>query len=69
MAQKQKITKNDLPELMTRAELAEVYGMSANTLANWATMGIGPPPIRLGKEVRYHPEDVLEYLEERRAAA
>ncbi|MGO1523621.1 helix-turn-helix domain-containing protein [Nesterenkonia salmonea] len=68
MTQKRKIAKTDLPELLTRAELAELYGMSVKTLANWATMGIGPSPIKLGKEVRYHPEDVWNYLEERRAA-
>lgn len=42
MTQKRKIAKTDLPELLTRAELAELYGMSVKTLANWATMGIGP---------------------------
>lgn len=68
MTQEYKITKGDLPELLTRAELAELYGMSVKTLANWAAMGVGPSPIKLGKEVRYHPEDVWNYIESRRAA-
>lgn len=68
MTQRNRIAKDDLPQLLSRSELAELYGMSVKTLANWATMGVGPKPIKLGKEVRYHPDDVWEYTENQRTA-
>lgn len=54
---------------MSRVEVAEVYGLTSKTLANWASQGIGPVPINFGREVRYHPEDVLRDIDERRQQA
>lgn len=54
---------------LTRADFTELYGISVMTRANGATLGIGPSPIKLGKEVRYHPEDVWAFIESRRKVA
>lgn len=36
-----------MPKLWTRQEAADYLGVSAKTLANWASNGIGPPYLSL----------------------
>lgn len=51
--------------LLTAAETAAMLAVSIGTLANWRSMGMGPPFIRLngGRAVRYRLSDLLAYLE------
>lgn len=57
---------DDLPELMTRQELAEFTGISVSTLARWAVEPRqGPALTKLGGHtVRYRRADVLAWLEQ-----
>ncbi|MGO1522840.1 MAG: helix-turn-helix transcriptional regulator [Nesterenkonia sp.] len=66
MAQK-KMTKEDLPRLMTRQEVADHLGVAEGTLRNWNSAGRGPTPIKYGTTaVRYFPEDVDDWLRKQR---
>jgi len=51
--------------LLKSKELAEVFGLTDNTLRIWRMNGGGPPFYRLGKSVRYDQERVRSWLEER----
>ncbi|WP_336621721.1 helix-turn-helix domain-containing protein [Yaniella sp.] len=64
-----KITKHDLPRLMTRDEVAEYLDVAPKTLSNWNSAGTGPTPVRYGgRSVKYLPEDVYEWVRSKRAA-
>jgi predicted DNA-binding transcriptional regulator AlpA len=52
--------------LLKSREMAEVFGLTDNTLRIWRMNGTGPPFYRVGgKAVRYSEEKVREWLEER----
>ena len=54
----------NLPELCTRAELAQFTGVSVQTLARWTVEGDkGPRLTKLGHAARYRKADVLAWLE------
>lgn len=62
-----KMSKDDLPRLMTRLEVAEYLGIAEHTLRNWNSGGKGPVPVKYGrKSVMYLPEDVYEWVLEQR---
>lgn len=54
---------SDLPDLATRAQVAEYTQTSIPTLARWAGLDQGPKVTRLGGVVRYRREDVLAWIE------
>lgn len=39
-----------MTDLLTPAELAAMLGMSPRTLANWRSIGKGPPYVKIGVE-------------------
>lgn len=47
--------------LMNRRQLAGQLGVTERTVATWDAAG-RIPAIRIGRVVRYHPEDVLNWL-------
>jgi excisionase family DNA binding protein len=53
----------DLPELVTRRELAEFTGISTQTLARWVVEDRGPAMTKLGSAARYRRADVLAWIE------
>ena len=53
----------DLPELLTRREVAEVLRVSQACLSRWARAGTGPRCLWLSPTVpRYRRVDVLAFL-------
>ncbi len=52
-----------LPDLLTPEKVAEITGLSIDTLAQWRSQRRGLPYLKIGRAVRYDPEDVQEYLE------
>ncbi|MCX4098320.1 helix-turn-helix transcriptional regulator [Nocardia sp. alder85J] len=47
------------PKWLTRIELAKRLGLKPKTLANWASLGIGPKFTKgIGGRARYHIDDV-----------
>lgn len=55
----------DLPEMITRRQLAEYLGMTEPALSMMVNRRQGPRFIRLGRSIRYRREDVLAWLDER----
>lgn len=51
-------------KLMTIADVAEHLGVPVNTLYQWRSKGYGPAGRRVGKYVRYRPEDVDTWIAE-----
>ena len=50
--------------LLTRPEAAAMLGLAVQTLANWASAGIGPRRVRVGaRACRYRLSDLLAYVE------
>lgn len=54
-----------LEDYLTRKQLASEFGISADTLARWATDGTGPPHVRIGKKAMYRRQAVLDWLKAR----
>lgn len=51
-----------LNDWMPRRELAEIIGVSPDTLKRWETRRIGPPCIRIGRKVLYRRGAVRDWL-------
>jgi excisionase family DNA binding protein len=51
--------------LLTASELAQVLGMSAATVIDWAAAG-RVPSFKLGHAVRFRESEVLDWLEQHR---
>ena len=52
---------NEYQLLMTQRELCTSWQVSEATLNKWRSEGIGPIYVKLGGQVRYRRNDVLEY--------
>jgi excisionase family DNA binding protein len=53
-----------LNDWINREELARQLSVTTDTLARWATQGIGPPRIRIGRRVLYRRASVEKWLAE-----
>ena len=53
-----------LNDWIKRDELARQLSVTTDTLARWATQGIGPPRIRIGRRVLYRRASVEKWLAE-----
>lgn len=51
-----------LPELLTDQQVADRFGISPKTLANWRSSGEGPKVTYLGSIPRYKIEHLNEWL-------
>jgi predicted site-specific integrase-resolvase len=49
-------------------EAADYLGMKPSTLEAWRCRGGGPIFLKFGKAVRYRPEDLEAFMDERRRA-
>jgi excisionase family DNA binding protein len=52
-----------LPDLLTPEEVAEITGLSRETLAQWRSQKRGIPYLKIGRAVRYDSIEVQAYLE------
>lgn len=57
----------DAPVLLNRRQLAAKLGVTDRTIAEWDATG-KIPAIRVGRVVRYHMGDVLDWLRRRGGA-
>lgn len=53
-----------LDDWLSRGELADELGLTADTLARWETRRIGPPCVRVGRRVIYRRGAVRQWLVE-----
>ena len=52
--------------LLSIADVAELLAVPVSTVYQWRSRGEGPLGFRIGKHVRFRPEDIEAWLEERR---
>ncbi len=52
------------PVFLTVQEVADLLRVSAGTIRAWVAKGDGPPAMRFGKQIRYRPERVMEWVEQ-----
>ncbi len=59
-----------LPEpLMTTEQLAAYLGVSVRTVHDWRIRGVDmPPAYRVGRHLRFRPDEVESWVGQRRAA-
>jgi excisionase family DNA binding protein len=43
-------------------EASEYLGVPVHTLYGWRSAGVGPPGRRVGKRLRYRPQDVRDWV-------
>ena len=48
--------------LMSVKELAELLQVSVKTIYDWRYRGLGPTAIRVGRHVRYEPDEIERWL-------
>lgn len=53
-----------MPKLLSVDDLSEVLGVPVNTLYQWRCKGYGPRGLRMGKYVRYRPDDVQAWIDQ-----
>jgi DNA-binding transcriptional MerR regulator len=53
---------NELPELPDITQLSNALNIPVPTLRWYRATGIGPKSFRVGRRVRYHKADVLQWL-------
>ncbi len=53
----------DKPDLMTKKDTAEYFGVSERTLDRWHRLREGPPRITLRRRILYRLEAVVTWLE------
>ncbi len=58
------VTVQPEPVFLTVQEVAELLRVSPGTVRAWIARGEGPPAMRFGKQIRYRPERVMEWVEE-----
>lgn len=50
--------------MMTPDELSDMLQVPPRTLETWRYRGGGPPCVRIGRHVRYHPDAVRRWLDD-----
>lgn len=50
-------------EMLTAAELAELFKTSESVLSQWRIRGQGPAFVKMGRSVRYPRQEVEEWLD------
>lgn len=58
-----------MEKLMSVEELAEVVAVPVATVYQWNHKGTGPPPIKVGRYLRFDPAEVRDWLEKRKVEA
>lgn len=51
-----------MSKLWSLKELADYLGIPVQTIYQWRTKKYGPPGKRIGKHVKFRPEDVYEWV-------
>jgi excisionase family DNA binding protein len=55
--------------LLTTQQVAEKLQVPRATIYGWRTRGEGPVGFRVGRHIRFRPEDVDAWIEQQRASA
>jgi len=61
--------KRDYPRrLLSRQEVEDQYGISKRFLETARTTGVGPVFVRIGRLVRYRPDDIEQWIDKNTCA-
>lgn len=60
-----KVLEPSLEVFLTPADVANVLGISAKTLANWRVSGFGPKYVKLGSRVVYSTAELVLFVQSR----
>jgi len=58
--------KLEVVSLLDEKTVATQLNCEVKTLQAWRCRGVGVPFVRVGRLIRYKPEDVADYIESRR---
>jgi predicted DNA-binding transcriptional regulator AlpA len=50
-------------------DVARYLGIPVKTLYNWRTEKYGPQGVRIGKHIRYDPQDVIDWFDTQKLAS
>jgi excisionase family DNA binding protein len=53
-----------MENLLDKKQVAELLNISVKTLDLWKSKGTAPKPVKLGRLVRFKPEEVKEFIDE-----
>lgn len=54
--------------MWTPEEVAQFFGVPVNTLYQWSSRGKGPKPCKIGRHLRYFPDEVIDYARRNQGA-
>ena len=55
-----------MTKFINEEEVAEIIGLSVQTLRNWRCQQRGPAYIKAGRAVRYDPEDICAFMQRKK---
>lgn len=55
--------------LWTIEDVSEYLGVPVKTLYGWRLKKFGPDAVRIGKHLRYDPDEVVDWVKSRRLAS
>ncbi|MFD4140241.1 helix-turn-helix domain-containing protein [Streptomyces sp. NPDC058572] len=59
--------RGGLPDrYLTPDDIAEIFDVPKETVYQWRKKRVGPPGFRIGKHLRYDPDDVRTYVASRK---
>lgn len=58
------VQTGSITPLWTVQDVSEYLRVPVQTLYSWRVQGYGPPARRMGKHLRYRPEDVMAWLDQ-----
>jgi excisionase family DNA binding protein len=60
---------NDIPPILSRGQIAELFGVSGKTVTRWVLRGEIPRPMQIGGTQRWRLESLVEHLRQKELAA
>jgi excisionase family DNA binding protein len=55
--------------LLTTIEVSEYLGVPVSTIHRWRYVGTGPPAIRIGRHLRFDPDELADWISRQRDSA
>ena len=60
--------RRELPSdrLLSTGEVAHLLQVPVSTVYEWNRRRVGPQPMRIGRYLRYHPDEMVRWMKEQR---
>jgi excisionase family DNA binding protein len=53
--------------MLSAQEVAGLFQVPLKTIYQWRYLGDGPPSVKIGRHLRFDPDDVARWVQERKA--